>query len=175
MTDRIFRYCLNRLLVFYGKRLDFPVQRVVDVDRSHYAIDNPTHSRLQEVFYILGKLLFDFLQRQADCQRVSEFNLQLEKSSFPLEKPTPQQSAQVPKVCGNCQHYRPFRDPETKRIHSSRMASCGWRMPEIIWPMAIRMAAGESDWKRLPVNPGTPRAVRIWKETNAETCECFVP
>lgn len=73
----------------------------------------------------------------------------------------------LPKICGNCVHFEPYRDSATGRVHRTKAGKCGWK-PDFKWPMAYRRSGygnREQDPLLFPV--------AIWHHTNAETCVCF--
>lgn len=72
-------------------------------------------------------------------------------------------------ICGNCKHYEPHRDSQTRRVHTSKQGRCGWK-PNIKWAMAYRRngyGCREQDPMVYPVG--------VWKNTDAKTCACFSP
>ena len=87
-----------------------------------------------------------------------------------------QQSVTVPScpvlmVCGTCKYFEPYRDSDTHRIHPSRAGRCGWKMPEIKWPLAYRL----SGYGTVAKDPPHPYSAEVWKDTDAKTCACYEP
>jgi hypothetical protein len=76
------------------------------------------------------------------------------------------ESNDINKTCGSCEHFRPYVDEQTKRVHPSKRGECGWK-PGIVWPMAFRHNGYgyQTDPRIIPVG--------VWPDTNAEGCACF--
>ena len=67
------------------------------------------------------------------------------------------------KTCKDCIHFRPYRDPDTKRIHPSKKGECGWQHGIEHWPLAVTMAAGQLFILRC----------RVFGSMRANKCQCF--
>lgn len=82
------------------------------------------------------------------------------------DQPTQRVEEPLTVVCGNCQHYRPFRGAETGRVHPSKAGTCNWQ-PQVKWPMSIRrFGFSEKD-------PAFER-IKVHKDLAAESCQCYV-
>lgn len=68
------------------------------------------------------------------------------------------------RTCKDCVHFRPYRDPDTKRIHPSKKGACGWHHGIEHWPMSIVGTVGHEPW--IGRN-------RVFDTTNASKCKCF--
>lgn len=63
------------------------------------------------------------------------------------------------KTCGACQHFRPYRDPDTGRVHTAKPGACGYPKP------VLSMAQ-----VRFGIFIGS---VPVWRNLDAETCKTY--